>query len=226
MARLLATIATIVAVWGISSFGYFWAEPVLQVEVGYNDAPIFYSFYYGLWACLVFFIFRNTYLHWTSLDAPREYAPLIVLMALAFAGFALFVLPRLPTATWTRDETPVEFFWANSWYFLPKSLEILFQQLLIAALILALHDLKMSLIQISVAVAVLFGGFHLSLALTYDNPVYVLRYTVAATIFGAIVPTCILRLRYGFLLSYAIHWTFYALDITLIHLVFSDASNS
>ena len=67
----------------------------------------------------------------------------------------------------------------------------------------------------------LFGAFHLSLALNSYNPVYVFRYTIAATIFGAIVPTLILRLRNGFLISYALHWGYYAVDIAAIHFVFA-----
>ena len=146
--------------------------------------------------------------------------------ALAFAAFAWLVVPRLPQTEWTQTVSPVEFFWATSWYFLPKSVEILFQQLLIAALVLALRDTGLRLRKIAAVVALLFGAFHLTLALSYPNPLYVVRYSVAAAIFGAIVPYLLLRRRHGFLISYAIHWAYYALDITIIRFVFAVPSGA
>ncbi|HSG56280.1 MAG TPA: hypothetical protein VLA45_12575, partial [Paracoccaceae bacterium] len=221
LSRLLMTIAVLVLAWSLSSIGYFWLQPLLSVDIGYNDAPVFYAIYYAIWAALVFLVFRSSFGQGTKFDEPAAYALYFAAMALCFAGFALLVLPRLPDTEWLRSETPVEFFWANSWYFLPKSFEILFQQILIAALILALNAMSLSLLRISVLVAALFGGFHLTLALSYPNPVYVLRYSVTATLFGAIVPDFILRVRKGFFISYAVHWGFYAVDIVLIHFYFA-----
>ena len=221
MTRLIFTILVIGVAWGVSGLGYFTLEPLLNAEVWYNEAPIFFTVYYGLWAGAVFAVFQRSIYRWTKLDTPFEYSVYVAVMVVSFGSFALLVLPNLPPVEWTFDTTPVEFFWANSWYFLPKSAEILFQQILIAALILALHELKLTLPHIALVVAILFGGFHLSMALTYDNPVYVVRYTIAATVFGAFAPYLILRVRLGFLISYAIHWSFYAVDIVLIHIIFS-----
>lgn len=67
----------------------------------------------------------------------------------------------------------------------------------------------------------MFGGFHLTLALSYPNPLYVARYSLAAAIFGFLAPVILLRLRHGFLLTYAIHWAYYALDIIAIHYAFA-----
>lgn len=221
MQRLLSTILLIAGAWGAASVGYFNLLPLLDAKVGYNDEPVFFTLYYAGWAGIVFLVFRRSFESWASLYPRPEHLGYAAVMAVVFAGFAMLVLPRLPETEWTFSEAPVEFFWANSWYFLPKSLEILFQQLLIAALILALHALHLQFWRISLLVAVLFGGFHLSMALSYPNPVYVLRYSIAATIFGAMVPYFILRMRYGFFVSYAVHWGYYALDIALIHFVFA-----
>ena len=93
-----------------------------------------------------------------------------------------------------------------------------------AALVLALHQMKISLPRIMIVLTLMFGGFHLTLALNGHNPVYVARYTVAATAFGAAAPYILLRYRSGFLITYGIHWAFYAVDIALIHLYFSNIS--
>ena len=221
LARLGWTVAVIAGAWILSSVGYYWLEPELGAQIGYNDAPLGFALYYGAWSGLVYLVFRSRYLAWSRLELSGLRLAIIAAMLVIFAIYALLVIPRLPETEWVRTQSPVEFFYANSWYFLPKSVEILFQQLLIAALILALRGLRLSIWSISGLVAVMFGGFHLSLALFYDNPVYVLRYTVAAAIFGALAPWFILKLRNGFLLSYAVHWTYYAIDLTLIHYVFA-----
>ena len=70
-------------------------------------------------------------------------------------------------------------------------------------------------------IAVLFGGFHLSLALTDVTEFYVARYTVAATLFGLIFPYLVLRLRNGFIWAFGLHWGFYAFDTVMGHLVFA-----
>ena len=215
------TVAAIAAAWGFSAYGYFRLEPVLGGEVGYNDAPLAFALYYAVWSLAVFLVFRRTFQRGGDLSPQPLRLVAVVLLALAFAAFAVLVVPRLPETEWSRTNSPVEFFWATSWYFLPKSVEILFQQLLIAALVLALRDRTCAVWQISALVAVLFGGFHLTLALSYPNPMYVMRYTIAATVFGALVPQLLLRLRHGFLLSYAIHWAYYALDIIAIHFAFA-----
>lgn len=218
------TVAAIAAAWSFSGFGYFRLEPVLGAEVGYNDAPVAFALYYAGWSVAVFLVFRGTFRDGADLTPePLRLAAVAALIA-AFLAFALLVVPRLPVSEWTRTNSPVEFFWATSWYFLPKSVEILFQQLLIAALVLALANTGLRLWKISALVALLFGGFHLTLALSYPNPFYVMRYSVAAALFGAIVPWLLLRVRHGFLASYTIHWVYYAIDIVVIRYTFAAAA--
>ncbi len=220
------TIAAIAAAWGFSSLGYFRLEPFLGAEVGYNDAPAAFAIYYSVWSVAVFLVFRKTFQSGADLTPQPLRIAGVAGLALAFAAFAWLVVPRLPQTEWTQTVSPVEFFWATSWYFLPKSVEILFQQLLIAALVLALRDTGLRLRKIALVVALLFGAFHLTLALSYPNPLYVVRYSVAAAIFGLIVPYLLLLRRHGFLISYAIHWAYYALDITIIRFVFAVPSGA
>ena len=219
--NLWLTVVTIAAAWGFSSLGYFRLEPILGAEVGYNDAPTVFALYYAAWSLAVFAVFRRTFRGGGDLTPEPLRLVAVGALVVVFAAFAVMVVPRLPETEWTRTNSPVEFFWATSWYFLPKSVEILFQQLLIAALVLGLRNMRLKLWKISLLVALLFGGFHLTLALSYPNPLYVIRYSVAAALFGALAPWLLLRVRHGFLLTYAIHWGYYALDIVIIHLAFA-----
>lgn len=220
--NFLVTVLIIAGAWTFSSLGYFQLEPVLRADIGYNDAPLQYAAYYGFWSLGVFAIFRGSFKRAGDLSPTPFRLAVLSIMALVFAGFALIVLPRLPETEWTRTNNPVEFFWANSWYFLPKAVEILFQQILIAALVFALNDLNLRLWKISALVAILFGGFHLTLAFSYPNPIYVMRYSFAAAGFGALVPWVLLRLRHGFLITLSIHAGYYVIDNILIHYAFAS----
>ena len=220
--KLLLTVLVIAGAWTLSSLGYFQLEPILRAEVGYNDAPLEYAAYYGIWSIVVFMVFRRNFQKVGDLTPTPFRIGMLAVLALVFAGFALIVLPRLPEMEWTRTNSPVEFFWANSWYFLPKAVEILFQQILIAALVLALNDLDLRLWKISALVAILFGGFHLTLAFSYPNPLYVMRYSVAAACFGALAPWVLLRLRHGFLITLSVHAGYYVIDNILIHYAFAS----
>jgi hypothetical protein len=226
MQDLIATLLIIAGSWLTATFGYFWLEPFLRADVGYNDAPFAYAAYYAIWAMAVYLIFRQKFLAAADLRPDRVRIGIVTAMAISFATFALQVFPHLPEMVWTRTTMPVEFFWANSSYFLPKSAEILFQQILIAALIVTLNGLGLTIRRISLLVALMFGSFHLTLAISYPNPLYVLRYSVAAAVFGALVPWLLLRMRNGFLASYAIHWTYYALDTVAIHFAFAAPPGS
>lgn len=84
-----------------------------------------------------------------------------------------------------------------------------------------MQALKLGLVRMSLFIAVLFGGFHLSLALTGATAFYVARYTVAATLFGAVYPYLVLRRRNGFIWAFGLHWGFYAFDTTLGHFAFA-----
>lgn len=72
----------------------------------------------------------------------------------------------------------------SAWCYLPKSVDILFQQPLGAAIILRAQRSGMPLRATSILMAVLFGGFLLTLALDGFTALYVARFSLAASLFG------------------------------------------
>ncbi len=108
---------------------------------------------------------------------------------------------------------------ATPWYFLPKSAEILFQQVLITTLIAGFHRIGLPLRTTAILIAPGFGAVHLSLAFEGKNTFYVSRYTIAATTFGFVAPYLQSRRRNGFVLSYGLHRSFYAADLTVAHFI-------
>jgi len=135
--------------------------------------------------------------------------------------FAAYVLPYLPPVHWKESWTPPDVVLASPLYFLPKSMEILFQQLLIVALVLALSAQRCSLHRISISSALIFGGAHVLLAFGGVPIGYVIRFMLSAALFGLLFPYLILRVRNGFAYSYVIHWVYYAASVVMPHIFLS-----
>ena len=139
---------------------------------------------------------------------------------LGFALFVIYVLPLLPNVSELRAPSePPEFMFASAWYYLPKSADIAFQQTLAAGLILTAARAGYGVWPIAAGMAVAFGGFHLLLVFDGFTPVYVTRFTLSATLFGALLPYLYLRVRRGFRWAYSLHWGFYAADAALTHFI-------
>lgn len=108
---------------------------------------------------------------------------------------------------------------ASAWYYLPKSADILFQQILVAGLVPTASRAGYGTDTIAFGMAAAFGGFHLLLAFDGFTPTYVTRFALSATLFGALLPYLYLRSRKGFRWAYSLHLGFYALDATLTHVI-------
>ncbi|MCC6948475.1 MAG: hypothetical protein IT539_11965 [Bradyrhizobiaceae bacterium] len=213
---LAATIVRIAAIWIVSDVGYYFVLPSLGVHPSYNAASVGIALYYFFWIGIAIIAFWDLYRDWVKFgNRTASYA----VWTLAFGGctlFAAFVLPLLPPANWTANFEPPDLALATEWYFLPKSMDILFQQLLIAAFILALSARDLSLKRISVYSAALFGVSHLLLAFGGVPFGYVVRFMVAATLFGFLFPYLILRVPNGLGYSYVVHWAYYAATVAMV----------
>lgn len=215
------TLALIGGLWVVSDLGYYFALPALGQKSDYNDGPIATTLYYLFWVGIAVIAFWPLYATWPRHAGWATFQNRLTSLAvwtLAFAGtvwFAGYVLPALPPFEMRGDGVPPELPVATPWYFLPKSVEILFQQLLVVALVLALAARSCSLRQISLCCAALFGGAHLLLAFGSVPWIYVLRFSVLAALFGLVFPYLILRVPNGFAYSYATHWAYYALTLVM-----------
>lgn len=214
------TLLSVAGLWSDSSYGYYALVDALGLESGYNDAPVLFTTYYLMWTGLALVWSRRV---WAASLDRREVVAHAVAMAPVMAVFAIFVaviLPALPNVSvWRAPSDPPEFMFASGWYYLPKSADILFQQVLVAAMIRTANQLKYTLTTIAIGMALIFGGFHLLLAFDGFLPLYVARFTIAASLFGLLVPYLYLRLKSGFRWAYGLHWSFYAFDATITHFV-------
>lgn len=219
--RAIIDILVIAALWSVSSLGYFEIKDKLGLSNGYMDAPVLYSAYYLCFTGLAALLFRHRLRAWQ----PLAHGVLPVLAVLGMiAGFTLVVLPNLPDIDLTlAPSDPPEFMFADAMYYVAKSFEILFQQLLILTLVLIFFSFGWQILHVGILVAALFGLFHLSLIFNGATGFYVARFTIAATCFGAVVPSLLLATRSGATLSYGLHWGFYVADNIFTHFMLSTA---
>src|SRR3990167_5125522 len=142
--QLTGTIVQIAAIWTVSDLGYYFLLPVLGLQTSYNDGPVAITLYYVFWLGFAVITFWPLYATWPLYGRWATFGSRLrshIVWFISFAGCVLFiayVLPLLPPTNWTEPWKPPEIRLATAWYFLPKSIEILFQQLLIVALVLAL----------------------------------------------------------------------------------------
>lgn len=226
-AQLLRRVAQIAAIWTMSDAGYYFLLPALGVQPNYNSGPVAVALYYAFWTGIAVITFWPLYATWPQYGRWTTFeSPLVsyVVWSLAFAGcllFAAYVLPMLPSVNWRESWNPPEVVFATPAYFLPKSIDILFQQLLVVALVLALAAAQFSLRKISIYCALAFGAAHVLLAFGGVPIGYVIRFMISATVFGFLFPYLILRVPNGLAYSYIVHWLYYAVSVMLPHIFLS-----
>lgn len=213
----IAAIAYTAALWAGSSIAFYLFLPVLGIELSYNDSPLAIAAFYLAWVGIAAVAFRGEFA--SHLSGEREFhddAILSVIFGIA-AGLFLWGLTRLPLPHPGPLAHAADVLAATPWYFLPKSIDILYQQLLIAALVLTLGR-QFTFRTVVLLYALLFGGAHLLLLIDGEFPPSVLVFTSAAIVSAAFFPYLLLKVRHGFMYCYMIHWAFYAVLILLLRI--------
>jgi hypothetical protein len=216
MKRVVWTVARIALVWVSVSVGYHALLPLLGFTIGYNSHPFLNTTYNAVWLIVTIGIFRDVFLaHVPHVSQRRTDIYVSVVFGFAAALFlwalSLIATPHLPSI-----EPATDLLLATPWYFLPKSVEILLQQVLIAAFVFELDRQGYSLRTIIFTYAVAFGATHLLLIFGGAFPPTVLIMTLAAVISATMFPYLLLRTRRGFLWCFIIHWWFYALLVLVL----------
>lgn len=215
-----ATLIKIAVIWVLSDIGYYSIVSLLGNGGGYSNNPFVMAGYYLVWVGIAIFTFWSLYRSWQMVELGVPLFGTGILIIALVACYLALIFPLFPAIHWTPFfKPPPELLSASQWYFLPKSIEIVLQQLLIVAMVLAFSARKYTMREISDWSAVLFGGAHLLLVFGQSFS-YVVVFTLAATAAGFIFPYLLLRVRNGFLYAYALHWTFYAAIITLVRVLY------
>lgn len=222
--QLVWAIAQIAVIWTVSDAGYYFLLPALGATANYNAGSVAVTLYYGFWIGIAVITFWPLYRNWPRYGRWATFENRLtsyIVWSLSFAAcifFAAYVLPSLPAITWTESWNAPDVRLATPSYFLPKSIEILFQQLLVVALVLALSAQHYKIRTMSIYCALVFGAAHVLLAFSGVPWGYVIRFMVSAAAFGFMFPYLILRVPNGLAYSYVIHWAYYALSVVLPHI--------
>lgn len=208
----------LIGLWLLSNAGYYLILPALGFDLSYNSAPILIAGYFLVWAGVALFYYRNLFTKWLTVE-HRIWVHIV--WSLGFAALIwglLYWLAQLPIPTGIRLAPYTDILFATSWYFLPKSAEVLVQQILITVLVLDLSFRFHSLKKVMLAYAALFGGAHVLLFLLSGTPTpYAVLMTTGAVLSSLVFPYFILRVRQGFVYTYTMHLVFYIVLAMLLH---------
>lgn len=196
-----------VLLWSFS-WGFFLLY--LHKKIDYTNHFVWTTLYFLTMAIVSSLIFKD---HLYEVLQNFILLPFIILVAtMALGVFLHSYLPR-------HLEEPKDYFlkYPKRQYFIlnqrrlfSKSAELLFQQIFVVLLILFLRDAGLNIRQIILVFAIIFGVVHIPLIFIERN--WPSWYFTIFSIFSAIVfPVLILKVHYGFVYSYIVHWVFYTL---------------
>jgi len=207
---LYEVIGRVAALWTVAMLGFYLILPIFGIEASYNAEPVALGFYFLVWIVASMLFFRDLFLRWLVVDRKIWLIGAQSMLFGAVVWSLLYALSELPALDGTLMASYAGLLPEHSWYFFPKSAEVLVQQLLIAATVLALYFRFHSLKRVMVWYLFTFGGAHIALFALNGSPTpYALTMTLGAVFSTLIFPYLILKMRGGFLYSYAIHLGFY-----------------
>ncbi|MDO8742176.1 MAG: hypothetical protein Q7J45_01380 [bacterium] len=208
----------LIGLWLLANAGYYLILPALGFDLSYNSAPILIALYFLLWAGVALFYYRNIFTRWLTVE-HRIWVHIV--WSLGFAALIwglLYEFAQLPILTGIRLAPYTDILFATSWYFLPKSAEVLVQQILITVLVLDLSYRFHSFKKVVLSYMACFGGAHVILFLLNGTPTpYAVLMTTGAVLSSLVFPYFILRVKEGFVYTYTIHLVFYIVLAMLLH---------
>jgi hypothetical protein len=207
----------IAALWTLANVGYYIVLPLFGYQLSYNSAPIVISGYFLLWALISTAYFWNLFKKNVAKNYHIWIYGILSLGSAALIWGLLYLFSFLPILQGPHLSAYTDILFATPWYFLPKSIEILVQQVLITVLVLEFYSRFNSLKETIGSYAICFGGAHIILFSINGTPtLYAITMIVGSLLSALIFPYLILRVRGGFVYSYMIHLIFYILLAMLL----------
>lgn len=217
-APLYEVVGTVAAFWAAANVGYHLLFPTLGLSLSYNLSAVPIAFYYLAWSLVSFAYFYRLFRSWAP-SAQRLW--LYGLQSLTFAaviGVLIYALSFLPSLRGPVLAPYTDLLFVTPWYFLPKAFEVLMQQILITTLVLEFYARFRSFSLTLSAYAFTFVGAHIFLfALGQAPAAYSLSITLWAAASTWVFPHLLLRVKSGFVYTYAIHLTSYIVLAVLLH---------
>ncbi|MEK7544778.1 MAG: hypothetical protein AAB551_01470 [Patescibacteria group bacterium] len=218
MLQQLPNILTWATIWIVSWGVFFWF--MHKKNADYIQHFLLTAIYFLCVAIFTSLIFRD---HIVRAIQNFTATPFIVLGFVILAHIILYIyIPK-----YLRE--PKEYFekYPKRQYLkidkrrlVSKSLDILSQQIFVVLLVMFLQDASLSLHQIIIAFAIIFGLVHAPLIVVERGTWPSWYFTVFSILSAIIFPTLILKVQYGFVYSYIVHWVFYTFTAVGFWLIF------
>lgn len=214
---LIGTIGRAASIWLTCLFGFYLFLPTILGTVSYSTNPYSISIYYLFWLTLALYSFWPLYRGWSAFAGDKYGYGLLGFGSLAVILYLTYIFPQFEPIHWSKFwPQPSEILYATPAYFLPKSLDILLQQLLLAAIVLSFDEHGFKFKTIRLWCMGLFGLSHILLIFGDNSWSYIITFTFFALGASYLFPYLLLRVKNGLLYSYFLHWTFYAVIIVLL----------
>lgn len=210
--KLLSTLVLLAGLWITSQLGRVLADYIHTGWLQYDSTPVALSIYYLCFAYLTMKLVGVPRAMWSIIESKLSF-----ILALGGSGGVVWcvslvwtlLLPPLRTSFGIPLEfTTVDFMVAGSVFVLPKTVELIVQQILIALVIEKLYAFKSSMRFVRCAYAGGFALVHVFLFFLFPWQLAV-AFILAASISGVIFPQLILFRRLGMILTFGLHWIFY-----------------
>lgn len=216
-APLSEVIGVIAAFWAAAILGYYYFIPLFGYSLDYNLSAVPIALYFALWALVSILYFWKLFRSWVTHDLHVWLYVLLSLVAAAFITGMLQLLSIFPSLHGPVLAPYTDLLFVTPWYFLPKTFEVLMQQVLITTLILELYARFHSFRNTLIGYAFCFVGAHIALfALSGAPPIYATAITLWAAVSTALFPYLLLKVRGGFVYTYAIHLSSYVVLAMLL----------
>lgn len=207
MLEQLSNILTWTIIWGISWGVFFWF--VYKKDVDYIKHFLLTATYFLCIAIFTSLIFRD---HIARVLQNFTATPFIVLGLVIFAHIILYIyLPKYlrEPKDYFKKYPKRQYLKIDQRRLVSKSMDILAQQIFVVLLVMFLQDAGLTLSQIIIAFAVIFGLVHTPLILVEWGAWPSWYFTIFSVLSAIIFPILILKVQYGFVYSYIVHWIFY-----------------
>ncbi len=203
---------SILVIWGLAVSVGREVFDQLGIAHSYVAHPVAHTVFYLLISgLLVVLYYEKARRIWMRL-CPWEYVvnlvPFYILLALFLAWIAHYGPHSLALVY-----PEVQFLQVGFSYIFPKTGEILFQQIVISLIVMALATRIHSRLTVSLLFAGIFTLAHLPLVLFLETP-FVAVLAGGGFVAGLVFPYLILTMRCGIVYTFMLHWLFYVGLIT------------
>lgn len=205
--RLVWILCGITALWVAAYAGFIVLLPSFGLSLSYTATPLLAAAYYVAWIAVALFFFPKTLTRVHLAQSRGAYVALAAFVSFASLFYGA-VLPELPGYGAVIGQSGNFFLGATPAFFLPKMAELVFQQLLITALVLSIASFDDNIFFVSLMYGLLFATGHIFVLLEIPAA-FVQLITLGAIGSAILFPYFILRVRNGFVYSFMLHWAFY-----------------